>query len=421
MFCRPALRYVPMLLIMVVMMRTSAIQAATPTDLQLPARADSLQWAIHDLEARVDALQSRLEALNPPISGQNLADDPTLLAGRNGAVYVLPHAAPPPEVPQSAPEEKSVLEQSKVEISGYLDGVYSVDLRDGAANRAALHQVDIDLARELNDRASVGLSVYYEESLYIAAATIAYSPYKAEVAEGAKGPFVTDWTATAGQFDIPFGLDYQVYTSIARETITMPAVVAGSHGGWNDAGLMNTITTGIGTLNLIAVKGFESRVWNGSFPLPPAVSPDNENWAVCSPSVSGAARLNFTFVPGLQYGGSFVRGWSNGQRAMTMSGVHTQASWKALSLKAEGIYLRKGESICPELVRGSYLETMQTLGKFYLVQRYDYLDPDIAPLERYISAGAGIHIGENLICRGEYRVRTDTSTPQLFFQVAAGF
>jgi hypothetical protein len=409
--------WMPCLLIACMLVIAPLAMADSATDSQVASRTDSLKWAVQDLQARLQALQARIDALSPQTSSASLLDDPSLLAGRNGAVYVLPHATPMAQPPE--PQEPSVLEQSKVEISGYLDGVYSVSPRNGTENRAALHQVDIDLARDVTDRAAVGLTVYYDQSLYIAAATISYAAYKADLSAGGSAPFLSEWSAQAGQFDIPFGLDYQVYTSIARNLITMPAAVAQTHGGWNDAGLMNTITTKIGSLNLFAVKGFESRVWRGSLPV--AVDPNNENWALCQPSVSGGARLNFAFIPGLEYGGSVAQGWSNGQPAMLLAGVHAKAGWKALSVKAEGLYLRKGESICPELVRGSYAESMETLGKFYLIQRYDYVDPDILPIQHFVSAGAGIHIGDNLVCRGEYRLSTDTSTPQLFFQVAAGF
>jgi hypothetical protein len=370
---------------------------------------------------RLQALQAEIDAMRSSAAYGTPLIDESAQAGRGNAIYMPQKIASTPILDLSAPTTPNLLKESQLEISGFLDGVYTANPRDGKENQAALNQIELDLARSLNDRTAVSLSICYGEQFFLGAAAISYAPIKSDESSEAPVRFLSGWTASAGRFDIPFGLDYQVYTSIARETITMPAAVAGTHGGWNDVGLLNSLTTSIGSLDVYAVKGFESRVWNSEQPLPQVVADDDEGWFVSTPSVSGGARLNFAVIPGVEFGGSAARGWQDGRPAHSLGGIHAQFTSSVLSVKAEGIYLRKGESIKPQHVRGFYAETKETLGKVYLIQRFDFADPQTDPTARYAVLGAGVHINEYLVCRGESRTDITTGNPKFFLQVAAGF
>jgi hypothetical protein len=400
--------------------------AASDSESPPDQRVDSLSAVVGSLELQLKDLQRQVDALGAIANASDSAKlDESMLAGRGGAVYLPPKKSPTiTSEPEAAAEPTaSLLEESKLKVSGFMDGVYAINPRNSREDNAHLNQVEIDLARDFGERATVAVSVWYDQSFTVGAATISYALRKPpEENAPPASSFVSGWTATAGQFDVPFGLDYFVYTSIARPTVTMPFSVKETHGPWNDLGLLNTITTSVGTWDAYVVRGFESKLWLGEGMVTSDAAEDSASWGTSLPSATAGTRLSFTHIPGLEYGGSFARGFaSTGRSALTLGGLHATAGWKSLSAKAEAIYCRKGETLRPELLRGGYLETMQRLGRVYFIQRFDYLQPQFTPLSHYYSAGGGVDVGSGIMCRAEYRWSARTDARDIFLQIAAGF
>ncbi|HEY3296302.1 MAG TPA: hypothetical protein VGL38_12820 [bacterium] len=378
---------------------------------QSPSSADSLNKVIADLKIRMQVLEEQMAGF----------EDQTLIAGRDGAVYLPRRKLAKLRVDPVL--EKPTGFESKLNVSGFMDGIFTSNPGSSHEGHAGFNQIELDLSHPLNERTSTALSICYADGSFgVGAATISYTLIKAGADDGHRNRRVTGWDVSAGQFDVPFGLDYQVYSSMARKAVTMPVAVAETHGGWNDIGMTTTVTSPYGTINGYVVKGFESRLWRGEGAVPEGLAEDDERWSVVAPSVSSGVRLNITLLPGLEGGGSLAHGWeSRGAGAMSMTGLHVQDTWRSLSAKAEGIVLRKGDKASAQYSRGGYAEWMQRAGRVYLLERFDYVQRDNQATRRYYSAGLGVEAGAGIECRTEYRWSRTAGLRQLCVQIAGSF
>ncbi|MBU0509414.1 hypothetical protein KKH27_11350 [bacterium] len=309
-----------------------------------------------------------------------------------------------------------------MEISGFLDGIYAIHPDNGRASNAYLNQVEIDLQRRLGDRAEVCVAVAYDESFGIGAATMSYAFRSVEVEDGEPSPLISNWTASVGQFDVPFGLDYGRYASVDRPSVSEPEVCGATHGNWNDVGLLTTVMTRFGSLDAWTVKGMDSRMWNSTEEIPEDVADDDERWLTVESRASGGARLDVTLIPGLGWGATAARGWAvAGEPAFTLVGLHAQGKWKSFRLQTEAIRAVKAEHVTPTVVRGCYVEAKQTFDPVFAVGRWDYVEEgEVNPL-RYYNMGGGVTVTDGLECRTEYRIQSPSHTGQVLFQVVARF
>lgn len=387
--------------------------------------ADSLSQRVTQLAERVNELEYRLEALHSGSVSQLITGE-ELIAGRGGAVYLPMRGQPvlPPEITPAAGLESDLadIDEPRLEISGFFDGVAEFNPADNSQASAALNQVEIDIARGLGRRGEVFLAVVFDESFGVGAATVSYHLIARNAAEGRPTPALESWTMTAGQFDVPFGLDCGRYASIDRPTITPPVVCAATHNGWNDVGLQSGVGGRYGGLDVYAVRGLETTIWNDADEIPPDVAADDERWLTIKPNFSGGARLRFVPVPGLECGGSAARGYhSDSRTAFTLTGLHARSEWGALALQAEAIRGRYAEAHAPFTVRGWYLEGLYDLGRCYTTARFDNLKDSDVTTGRSYSVGAGVRIVENLQCRMEYVLAAESTNNRLLFQIAAAF
>lgn len=379
---------------------------------------DSLQVRLARLEAQLAQLE--FAASVAPLGG----DSVEYLAGRGGTIYLprrplsTPRPGPLP-VPGTATPVKSPLE-----VSGFLEGVATVAPRDGRNNSARLNQAEIDLGRELSAQARADVGVYYAEGEFsLVAASVSFAPLASAAGDDASPVrLVKDVAFTAGQFDVPFGLDYLVYAPLDRPLVSMPRPVAASYGFWNDLGVCASVGGTFGALDLYAVKGFETTFWTSDEPLPADVADDDERWQTTQPSVSGGLRFNVVPLAGIDAGLSLARGWNrSGASSLTLAGLHLQRSAKVLTLKAEALQAATAEDVRPQHLRGAYLEATERLGRPFLVQRADALDRDGAGRQQGYSLGAGWTFSEGLEGRAEYGWESLSRTPQIHLQLVAGF
>ena len=380
---------------------------------------DSLKAALLRLEARLHHLESELYRQSGSSSVLDADNADNMVAGRGGWTYLPPREER--KLPAEIPAVTPIAAAADLEVSGFMDGVYDASLDRQNESNAALNQVELDVVREMGSRAQISLSLCYDEAIVVGAATIAFAPYVRESAEGEPAPAISNWTFTAGQFDIPFGLDYVYYCSPDRSSITQPDACAATHDSWNDVGLMSSFGTRWGSLDVYAVKGFETRVWNSDEDNS-AAADDDERWYYSQPQVSGGTRLNLTPIPDVECGVSWARGWLTNRTAeSTLSGAHAQAGYKNFLVKAEGIRLLKAESVKPTTVEGWYVEGLQSMGRFFALGRYDYVNDEESGVARYYSVGGGVKLIENLECRMEYRADEHSADRHLQTQVVAKF
>ncbi|MFZ5433914.1 MAG: hypothetical protein ACOZB3_09090, partial [Calditrichota bacterium] len=266
------------------------------------------------------------------------------------------------------------------------------------------------------------LGVAFDESFTIGVATMSYSLIRNESEDEDASPFFGNWTATAGQFDVPFGLDYHKYASVDRLTVTQPLICEQSHGGWNDIGLLNTLETEIGSLDAWVVKGIDSRIWDSAEEVPEDVADDDPRWTDVPSQVSGGMQLNVSPIADVDFGCSVTRGWSEERSpAFSLIGLHAQGGWKNSSIKTEFIRAVKAEMTAPQVTRGFYVEVLQAFDPVFVIGRVDYVEDAKADIMHYYSAGGGVMITEGLEWRTEYQMHSETHEGRVLFQVVAGF
>jgi hypothetical protein len=376
-----------------------------------------------DLQKKLDSLQTRLTRLETALTASTTlrtvarTDTFELLAGRGGAVY-LPPREQTEVVPLPVPIVDHVMEEKLVEVSGFFEGLGHFQPQNGRQNTIALNQAEVDLGRELNSRTRADFSLYYDGDFSIAWATVSYALRHADD----ETAFLSDMTVSAGQFDIPFGLDYQVYAPLDRKLVTMPHSVEASYGWWNDTGLQLHLGGARGALDVYAVKGLESTIWNSDEEITSDVTPDDARWLTTQPGFTSGMRLDLIPIGRINCGVSLARGWSAEQRlALSLAGVHLQHSTDHFLLKAEGILSGRAEDVRREWTRGSYLEINERVGRVFWAQRGDYREGPERAVERGCSAGMGLVITDGCECRGEYRWEKPTNTTGFFLQLAAAF
>ncbi len=125
-------------------------------------------------------------------------------------------------------------EESGLEISGFMDAVYETNSIPEHGNSAYLNQVEVDLAKDINDRAAASLGIIYAEGFQIGVAQISYQ-IKPE-SESSDSP-LKSWTAFAGQFDAPFGEDVgKLSVQCAQDCFDTRNPSLTTHECWNDVG-----------------------------------------------------------------------------------------------------------------------------------------------------------------------------------------
>ena len=180
--------------------------------------AERMQQIVDSLQNRVARLEAALTRLDSPRQTTKAAflgtDSVEYIAGRGGAVYLPRKSLSQPE-PQPLPMPQSMteaLESHALELSGYFEGLGRMEPKDGRNNRAGLNQAELDLGRELGNHTRADLGLYYHEDFSICWATVSYAAMSAGDEDPARR-MLSDISITAGQFDIPFGMDYLVYAS----------------------------------------------------------------------------------------------------------------------------------------------------------------------------------------------------------------
>jgi hypothetical protein len=408
-------------LLLVVALFQPAFTKTTPVRIPIGTQTtelDSLKEQLASMQANLRVLQQQFSALNRPSDPQQ-----TLVAGRNGAYY-LPagnNDVSPPVSGESV--QKPQLLDNQLEISGYLDAVYQVHSDPSQQNQAMMNQIELDVLRQINDRASIEVAIdYYDNDFFLGNGTVNYSAFGESDSEHPLALGFQSWDVTAGWFYLPFGLDWEVYSSFDRKLITMPAVVEQTYGWWGDVGMLNSVGFGWGSADVFVVKGFSSQVWNEDSEIPEDVTEDDERWLHYDCNVSGGVRFNLAMISGIESGASLTRGWlRNGGIATSIAGVHAKTTWKLLTLKSEALQCRKAQSINPQDIRGYYFEALKPVGRFFVIGRFDYLEQERTSLRRFYSTGLGVKIREGVECRTEYRLDGSGRDNQLFLQVAAGF
>jgi hypothetical protein len=155
--------------------------------------------------------------------------------------------------------------------------------------------------------------------------------------------------------------------------------------------------------------------------MPEDVSDDDERWIDASPEISGGFRMNFELMESLSSGFSLSRGWRSHRPTTSLAGFHAQAALDPIEVKGELLYGRRFEAIHPQEDWGLYLQAIGTVGRYFVIGRYDHYDAGENESEEYVSTGLGVEIGAGLEYRTEYQYDIHGDSDRLYLQLVAAF
>jgi hypothetical protein len=318
----------------------------------------------------------------------------------------------------AAPAIAITVHETPLEITGFMDLQFTTDEATPGERDFRLGQAELDFSACLSGNSCACVAVAYDpytETFGLGAATIEFlvagrgSDCRHHYEKWQRSGFVV------GQFDIPFGIDWLVYPSVDRRTITAPDAVAATHAGWNELGVGFFIEADRYTLRAWLANGLDGELATGADePVPLATES------------SVGARASVLPAAGVECGVSVAEFAAVADdQAMTMVGVDAQAKREPWAVKAEYISHRLDFGAGAEFTnRGGYAQGTRDFTGWYLFGRYDNVDvgqTGLADLES-VSGGLGLGVAALAELRLEYRAALDDAQPDLWLaQLVAAF
>ncbi len=312
----------------------------------------------------------------------------------------------------------TVGEDIPLEIGGFGE-VYAESRQDGeASDDFHLGQVEVGLETNFEEKLFIGAAIAYEahDGLFaVGAFTVDFHLWDSE---GGFFPAVNGIDHSgiiAGQFDVPFGIDWHVYPSIDRKLVTAPLIVESTHDGWNDYGVMGYVENPYFNAILYGTNGFgyEDGVDINDEPIEVTMN------------FSTGGRLGVTPHEYFEFGGSYA-GFFNEESKIDMMlvGADLQFNYEGFSTKGEYIaHTTAIESDTSITNTGYYAQGLYSFGKYFAVARYGVFSPDeegVDDLTR-TSFGGGWAPTEAFELRYEYQANSEDADDVSYFQLVVGF
>ena len=286
--------------------------------------------------------------------------------------------------------------QKRIDMSGFGDFLFTT--QQNAKYR--IGQAEIDLETSLEDRIVVNVAIAFTgHNFVLGAFTADFGLWGDKSNHFWQSNLIESSGLLVGKFDVPFGIDYMTYPSISRKLISVPLIVANTHGCWNDTGLQFYIQNKWANAVFYATNGLDI----------------NNNMSLGS-------RLGLRPALTLELGASYAVFLNKqNQRDMEMVGADVQIELGPLSFKGEYIIKKEGFKNLPRITRkGFYGQGLITINRLFFINRYDYVKNDGAISQRGLSTGMGWIIRENAECRSEYQYNFDAPDVS-YMQIVVGF
>lgn len=342
-------------------------------------------------------------------------DEPKLLASLNSGSLGLPSP--------DQPDKLAGNQFGNLEISGFFDAVSSYQSSSADKSEFGLGQAELDIESELSARASVSLAVAYnaDDAVFeLGAAELGLNLHSSEQT------FLTSVNVVAGQFDVPFGIDYLVYGSIDRKLISEPwfADIHGGWRGWNDFGAQLQMESPYGNLVVYGVNGFEesAEVTKRIMNLVTGLEEDTVVDVNTTPAHAWGSRLGITPVGNLEIGTSFAIGINASSKTeMILVGTDVQYTLGPAYFKGEYISHSVNRSIAKETHQGYYLQGLYSFNRAFVTSRYSSFKPEDANTVGQVSIGAGYALTDGVELRFETLINENSDNNQNLLQLVAGF
>ncbi len=398
-----------------------------------PSPADSLAV----LRATVADLERRVEMLEACFADSSEHDEILRLAATDleglGGDDGWPEASPV----STAGWAGTGVAQPLLRFSGFGDLRYeSGDARpEDGRERYGIGQAELDLDSNVSDAVSLDAAIWFDAErshFELGAFAIDFRLWGGEEGHWRQTTWLDNSGIVIGQFDVPFGIDWQVNTSIDRRTVSMPLVVEETHGGWNDLGINGYAGTDRFNGTLFVLNGFDREVSDADLGTGPV--------ALSSQYACGG-RIGLAPIDGLEVGGSYAylpsddEGGAAGvtPRAMSLIGTDAQVARGSISLRGEyvahhlemDVEASAGAEVAAHTYArdntGFYTTAMCDLGRYFVIARFDRFVPGRSePIER-LCGGGGWVVREQCEVRVEYQARWHNEPDVAYVQLAVGF
>ncbi|HEX9751086.1 MAG TPA: hypothetical protein VGB22_07375 [candidate division Zixibacteria bacterium] len=323
-----------------------------------------------------------------------------------------------------------------LQIGGHLD-VQAVG-RDAALGRNdfSVGQLTFDVSSQFNRQWAGAVQVAYDldEEFVIDEAYVNWTVFDWPEGVPRRDPAgITHAAFRIGQFDVPVGLDWRVYSSFDRKLVSVPVVVANTHRGWNDVGVEFYGRTTWSNWSISAVNGFgTSPALRLPIREPTPLTAENDALGAIVPTEAFGARFGLVMNANFEFGTSYAAGYTDDDRLAERFWIFDlTAQFEHLELKGEFISHEHDRMSDRQTDVGYYMQGAWTHGALYGVVRLDAYRPEgseVYPLgimadETLMcgSFGGGYRVHRFAHVRAEYQLAEGSSNDMVYLQTAIAF
>ncbi len=325
-------------------------------------------------------------------------------------------------------------QESPIEITGFGDIYYIVQPADDGIDDFNFGQVELDVETSIQEKVFVSAAIALDpesRTFGLGAFTVDLHIFGNDGNHFRRGG-LDHSGVILGLFDVPFGIDWQVYPSIDRKLVSSPLVVENTHDSWNDCGVQGYLEHGrLGvTLFVTNGTGYEigydaSGAWLGYNNLGynntnPIITTDAVEMTKAIGGHLGIKPHDLVEI-GLSYAGFLDQ---DDQVDMSLTGIDIQFHYNDLHCKGEYIVHDLGLNGDNEISNsGFYAQGWYEFSSVFIVGRYDMFSPDIASVEEFnrLSIGFGWVIIEGVGLRVEHQINSEEDSDVSFFQTVVAF
>ncbi len=352
---------------------------------------NQIEELVADLTARVSELENNIamvnESENNNIQNQESGDDISGLKAEVNTFSIEHENEPQPEAEMTG---ESSISLENIELSGFFDLIYSNPQNSKEDKGFAINQMEVDIESQFSPFITIAGAIAYGGEAFEIGAAYADLHWMGDLGSHPIQSQVFDHSGLlVGQFDIPFGADYEKIASPDRPLVSAPLAVEETIDGWNDVGL-----------NLYGGQ----ELWEAQAYF---VNGDQDNMAY-------GGRLTLMVSEFLRIGGSSAS-ILNGDDQPQANFFGGDAVFSYEPVEITGEYILKQDDLQAEQINisGYYVEGKIGLATwlkkdFYLVGGYSAVEhKDIetsqitAQLNR-ATVGAGFNLNDNASMRFEY-------------------
>ncbi len=328
---------------------------------------------------------------------------------------------------------------SNINVSGHFD-VQAVSRNTELGNNEfQIGQLALDLSSDLSDRVFAAMEIAYgfDEQVDIDEAFVDWNVYRWDGRPRVNPLATVSVGFRAGQFDVPFGLDWRSYRSVDRPLVSIPTVIANTHRGWNDLGVEMHGELTWANWSVFAVNGFGTsstlRLPERPEPVSLSAGADAATGDDVVPTEAYGARFGLVMNEHIEFGTSFAAGYTEeNEQDERLFGFDITGQTEQLELKAEFINHQRNRIGAKESVFGYYVQGKFEIDeRWFAVMRQDAFNGDgtvVWPMNVAMtntllctSAGCGYRVGPYAQFRVEYQLAEGSSNDTVFLQTAVGF